>query len=197
MTGVYPDDGASQPSLAPPRAVEEALHVSEVATPAEQLRTSARGWHGVQLAVLGFIGLCGVLQRDSPGTPHWVQVVALVLVLLALVLACLATVTVASVAWPLSTGGRDVDDDAAQLRRGLILTFVAVAVLALGTVSGWWPQSGGGGGSAQVAVTATDGQHVCGVLTAAGPGRIGITTGGTPVAVALSDVAAVAPADGC
>ena len=28
----------------------------------EQLRTSARGWHGVQLAVLGFIGLCGALH---------------------------------------------------------------------------------------------------------------------------------------
>jgi hypothetical protein len=33
-----------------------------------ELRTSARGWHGVQLAVLGFIGLCAVLQgqADSP-----------------------------------------------------------------------------------------------------------------------------------
>jgi hypothetical protein len=171
--------------------------MSEGATPAEQLRTSARGWHGVQLAVLGFIGLCGVLQRDRPDTPDWVQVLALVLVLLALVLACLATVTVAGVAWPLSAD-RDVEDDAAQLRRGLILTFVAVAVLALGTVSGWWPQTGGGGsGSAQVAVTATDGQHVCGSLSDAGPGRIGITSGGAPVAVALGDVASVTPVDGC
>ena len=171
----------------------------EAATPLEQLRTSARGWHGVQLAVLGFIGLCGVLQRDRPGTPQWVQVLALVLVLVALALACLATVTVARVAWPLSPADADLDDDAAQLRRGLILTFIAVAVLALGTVSGWWPQSGGdgAGGSAQVAVTATDGQHVCGSLSDAGPGRIGITSGGSPVAVALGDVASVTPVDGC
>lgn len=172
--------------------------MSEAATGLEQLRTSARGWHGVQLAVLGFIGLCGVLERGRPGTPEWVQVLALVLVLVALALACLATVTVAAVAWPLSAAGRDLEDDTAQLRRGLILTFIAVAVLALGTVSGWWPQTGGdGGGNAQVAVTATDGQHVCGSLSDAGPGRIGITSGGSPVAVALGDVASVTPVDGC
>ena len=68
----------------------------------DQLRTSARGWHGVQLAVLGFIGLCGALHdaADAPG-PMWVQQVAAVLVLLALAVACVATVLVAIEAWPL------------------------------------------------------------------------------------------------
>src|SRR3712207_8556040 len=36
----------------------------------DELRASARGWHGVQLAVLGFIGLCGVLQEEQPSDPE-------------------------------------------------------------------------------------------------------------------------------
>ena len=47
-----------------------------------ELRASAKGWHGVQLAVLGFIGLCGVLQGAAgQDGPHWLQVIAGVLVL--------------------------------------------------------------------------------------------------------------------
>ena len=43
----------------------------------EQLRASARGWHGVQLAVLGFIGLCGALHDAGAATgPRWVQELA-------------------------------------------------------------------------------------------------------------------------
>ena len=39
----------------------------------ERLQTSARGWHGVQLAVLGFIGLCGALHDAGSATgPPWV-----------------------------------------------------------------------------------------------------------------------------
>jgi hypothetical protein len=61
------------------------------------LRSSARGWHGVQLAVIGFIGLCGVLQGGRPENPMWLQVYAGVLALAALALACVATVLVALV----------------------------------------------------------------------------------------------------
>src|SRR6476469_5318107 len=65
------------------------------------LRGSARGWHGVQLAVLGFIGLCGVLREGAgSGEPHWLQVLSGLLVLTAFGIACLATVLVALAAWP-------------------------------------------------------------------------------------------------
>lgn len=61
-----------------------------------ELRVSARGWHGVHLAVLGFIGLCGVLQPGAgSGEPHWLQVLAGLLVVAALGIACVATVLVA------------------------------------------------------------------------------------------------------
>jgi hypothetical protein len=93
--------------------------------------------------------------------------------LVALAIACLATFLVALVAWPLY-GGRSATDDAAELERdgrrlkqGLVLTFVALAVLAMGTASGWWPQDEGNG---DIAVQATSGERRCGSLTDAGPG---------------------------
>ena len=50
-----------------------------------ELRVSARGWHSIQLAVIGFIGFCGVLQNGRPDNPTWLQVWAGILVLVALV----------------------------------------------------------------------------------------------------------------
>ena len=170
------------------------------------LRVSARGWHGVQLAVIGFIGLCGVLQGGRPDNPLWLQVWAGVLALVALALAVIATFLVALVAWPLY-GGRDpeaTDDPAAlaregrRLKRGLVLTFAALAALALGTATGWWPQKDGDGGDGGlVAVQATNGQRVCGALQASSPGSVGVDVDGRTVAVSLQDVATVAPVDSC
>jgi hypothetical protein len=163
-----------------------------------QLRSSARGWHGAQLAVIGFIGLCGVLQGGRPDNPMWIQVLAGLLALAALVVACIATFLVARVAWPLY-GGRELEDpvrEGARLRKGLLLTFLAVALLALGTATGWWPQDEGDGGGL-VSVQATNGERWCGSLGDGGPGRLRIAADGGPVVVALADVAVVAPADSC
>jgi hypothetical protein len=170
------------------------------------LRVSARGWHGVQLAVIGFIGLCGVLQGGRPDNPMWLQVFAGVLALAALGLACVATFLVALVAWPLY-GGREptVTDEAAELERdgrrlkqGLVLTFAALAVLALGTATGWWPQDDAdGGGGGLVAVQATNGERWCGALADASPGSLSVSVDGNPVVVSLRDVAAVSPVDSC
>lgn len=72
--------------------------------PVGPLVASARGWHGVQLAALAFIGLCGVLSDSDPEVPRSVQLAAGVLALVALALACAATFVVATVAWPLPSG---------------------------------------------------------------------------------------------
>lgn len=86
--------------------------------PLAVLQFSAKVWHGFQLAVLGFIGLCGVLQGGDAGEDHleWVRHIAAVLVPVSLVLACLAVAVVGTVAWPVDgAGGGDQD---ARLVRG-------------------------------------------------------------------------------
>ena len=169
-----------------------------------ELRGSARGWHGVQLAVIGFIGLCGVLQGGRPDNPMWLQVFAGLLAIASLVLACIATFLVARVAWPLY-GGREppvtdetaaVERDGRRVRRGLALTFVSVALLALGTATGWWPQNDAGGGGL-VTVELTNGQRVCGSLEKATSGNLSVSVNGNPLVVPLDNVAAVTPADSC
>src|SRR4051812_15540184 len=145
-----------------------------------ELRASAKGWHGVQMAVLGFIGLCGVLQRDDGGDPTWLQIWALVLAIGALATALCAIVLVGRAAWPLygpqpeplpeseSSYARRVRDASRQLSRGLALTFLSVALLALGTASAWWPSDGASSSSSGglVEVRANSGQTVCGRLAA-------------------------------
>ena len=57
-----------------------------------ELRASAIGWQKIQFAVLGFIGLCGVLKGvGTSSDPRWLQIVAAILIVLALIVACYAT----------------------------------------------------------------------------------------------------------
>ena len=173
----------------------------------DELRTSARGWHTVQLAVLGFIGFCGVLARGGGDVnPGWLQLLAGVLVLAALVLACAATALVAGTAWPLGDveGGGSAGDrlrrDRARLRRGVAMTFVAVALLALATSSSWWPQreidddGPPDGGSVQVT---TRSGTVCGDLASAAAGSLALDVAGRRATFALDDVVGLRPVEGC
>lgn len=173
-----------------------------------ELRASAKGWHGVQLAVLGFIGLCGVLQGAAgQHGPHWLQVLAGVLVLLALVLACSATALVATAAWPVheiedgrSTGASAeaaLHHTARRLRLGIAITFIAVVVLAVGATSSWWPDNGSSGAAAtEVEVTTSQGA-VCGQLQEGDPGTIAVSSGGQRVVVAAGAVVRLRPVAAC
>ena len=173
-----------------------------------ELRASAKGWHGVQLAVLGFIGLCGVLQGAAGKTgPHWLQVLAGLLVLLALGLACTATALVATAAWPVheleerDAAEASVDQllhhTARRLRLGIVITFLAVMVLAVGATSSWWPKEGSTGASASlVEITTTQGA-ACGSLEDGDPGTITISSGGRQVVVPESAVVRLRPVATC
>ena len=174
----------------------------------EELRVSARGWHGVQLAIIGFIGFCGVLADPRPSTPAWLQNTAGILALTALVLACVATFLVGRVAWPLYGGAAaearpdataELGRDGRRLRTGLVLTFVALAALALGNAAGWWPEkkSAGGDGAGLVQVQAATGQRWCGTLGEARPGSVSVVVGGIPVVVPLQSVAVVRSVASC
>lgn len=166
-----------------------------------ELRAAARGWHGVQLAVLGFIGLCGVLTQERAVTPRWLEVAAGVLALSALTVACLATLEVGRAAWPLYRGDARAggDEDLARtgrrLRRGIALTFVAVALVALAAASSWWPGEARPGGS--LAVRASTGQSLCGTPAAGRTGALTLIVEGGRVAVPIQSIAAVQPVPGC
>jgi hypothetical protein len=182
------------PGTVMPEASEQPSRLAE-------LRSSAQGWHGVQLAVLGFIGLCGVLKPEAESAPDFLQGLAGILVVAALGIACLATFLIARVAWPLYTGSKAQADPSAelaragrQLTRGLLLTFVAVALVALASAVSWWPKPSGAG---QVEVQSADGQTFCGRLSEARQGVVRIETGDRPVLVAVQSVASMHSVDGC
>ena len=109
---------------------------------AAQVHASAREWHKLQLGVLGFVGLCGVLRGDSgSGRPLWLQDLSGIAALAGLVLALVAVTLVATVAFPLVAVPRN--PAARRLRLGIGVTFVAVALTALSALSMWWPRPGG------------------------------------------------------
>jgi hypothetical protein len=157
------------------------------------VRDSARGWHQIQLAVLGFVGLCGVLQRGRPENPSWLQTLALLLIVGALVTALAAVFVVGRVAWPPGSAPARPER---VLRTGIVLTFIAVGLLALGTTSMWWPESKGAA-SGQVEVRAADGQSWCGRLAAARPGAVAVQTGDRTILIGLGDVATLRSVDSC
>ena len=178
--------------------------MAEVGDRLTELRNSARGWHGVQLAVLGFIGLCGVLQSGAAAdNPWWLQVLAGLLTLLALALACLATALVATAAWPVygykELRAQEADDQevrrtSRRLRSGIAATFLAVTVLAVAATSSWWPS--GSDGSPLVEVT-TNSTQLCGELVPAEPGQVGLHVESRPVVIALQDVLQLQPRESC
>jgi hypothetical protein len=164
-----------------------------------ELRTSARGWHGVQLAVLGFIGLCGVLTGDEPSNPGWLQWLAGILAIAALATACLATFLVASAAWPLyrgeaEAGPGELARTSHRLTSGLALTFVSVALIALSASSAWWPADAGDG---DVQVRSASGQAWCGSLVASEAGTVAVGTGDRRVVVPIQALASVRPGGDC
>lgn len=161
----------------------------------ERLRTSARGWHGVQLAVLGFIGLCGALHdaAGAPG-PEWVHRLAAVLVLVALALACVATALVAGEAWPVrSAADAGPRHPVGHLRLGIALTFVAVGLAALATSSSWWPA----GDATGLVNVSTDQGTFCGQLLDSAEGAVVLDVSGQRVAVPLGRVSGLVPTSAC
>ncbi|WP_219417814.1 hypothetical protein [Pseudonocardia nigra] len=156
---------------------------------ADGLRASARGWHGIQLAVLGFIGLCGVLQQDR-ALPLAVELVAAVLALLAL--ACLATVLIGMVAWPL---GQTAGNAERRLRAGIVLTFVAVATVALSAAAGWWPSTEPAAGLVEASDAA--GRTWCGRFAETGSGGLTLIVDGDELTLPLRALTHVRPVGAC
>ena len=169
----------------------------------EQLAESARGWHRIQLAVLGFIGFCGVFW-DGAGSasPAAVRWLAAALVAAAFVLANLAIFMVGRVAHPVhalsdsatTADGTVIDRRTRRLRTGIRLTYLAVALLVAATLSSWLPTSPADGG---VLVADATGQGWCGQLVEAPAGEVRLSTADGPVGIPLNSVTLIRPQAGC
>jgi hypothetical protein len=178
----------------------EAAAGDAAAVPADQLEklsSSARGWHTIQVAVLGFIGICGILRTASSPAPRAVQWLAAALAVAALAAACAAIFTVGRVAYPVSDaadGASAVPDAAARLRAGIRLTIVALILAVIAALSGWWPAAST---TAAIAVTASSGQAWCGPLVSGPAGAISVRTAHGVITVPAQAIAQVRPVAQC
>jgi hypothetical protein len=168
--------------------------------PADRLSASARGWHTIQMAVLGFIGICGVLRTSDSSAPRAIQWLAAALAVAALAAASLAIFSVGRVAYPVDDAAdgtsalRSAGQAAARLRAGIRLTIVAVILAVIAALSGWWPAKAS---SAAVAVTGTSGQAWCGQLVSGPAGAISVRTGNGVITVPAQGIAQVRPVAQC
>lgn len=128
------------------------------------------------------------------------------LILVAFAAGCLGIYYVGRAAWPiygadpLSAAGSDrdtVDRASRQLRRGLALTFLSIALTALAATTSWWPTPQAGGG-ATVEIQAAGGQTVCGELAGSTRnGTLRVVTDSQAVDVPAGQVASVRPVEAC
>lgn len=172
------------------------------ADPLDGLAASARGWHRTQLAVLGFIGFCGILWDGDSVTGAGVQWVLVALVTLAFALAVAAILLVGRVAHPVHGPAEAAGDDhpravAAATRRlttGIRLTSGALALVVAATLAAWLPRAGDGGA---VVVADATGQTWCGDLAEAPAGQARLVTSAGPVTLPLDSVVVLRPVGGC
>lgn len=175
------------------------------------VRSSAKNWQGLQMAVIGLTGLCGALKKAGEGNlPQWLEVLAIGLILAALAVALLSVFLVVRVTWPLYRDDEPLEPDEAyaqrelksagrNLRTGLIGTFVAAALLALGTSSSWWPEEKAEEQKAPQALIQVDTVQgsVCGRLTDGSAGTITVENAQRQVAVPIGYVQAIRPVAAC
>src|SRR5688572_23008072 len=132
---------------------------------------SAKGWHNIQLGVMGFIGLCGVLSMgETPEGPQWLEWWSAGMAGLAFVTSLLSTWMVGSVAFPLygfTNPGEAMPASApGRLRGGIVMTFLSIVMMVLSSISGWWPSGAGGD---KVEVKDARGAAACGTWVEGAP----------------------------
>jgi len=170
------------------------------ADPGIWLQKSAREWQRVQVGVLGFVGLCGMLRGDSgEEQPLWLQKSGGLAAVAALVAAILAVTFVATIAQPF--GARSISLQAPQrrLRIGIGTTFVALGLTVISALGMWWPHETNKltGGSGEYVVVVTNSGSSCGTLVGSAPGSLKLEVAGRLLTLPLSRVVAIQSVTTC
>ena len=168
----------------------------------DKLSETARGWHTVQMAVLGFVGICGILHTADGTVPHGIQLIAAVLAGGAFVLGLVGILTVGRVAYPLDSAHTEADlvRRVAQLRGGIRTTVVALALVVVAALSGWWPHStdsAAATASVSVSVSDANGRTWCGTLVPGPDSAVSLQTAHGVVAVPSDSIATIASVSTC
>lgn len=168
----------------------------------DQMINSAKGWHSIQLAVMGFLGLCGVLRvGEEPAGPEWLAMWSTGMAILSFVASLLSMWMVGGVAFPTYSGEEMPASAPGRLKAGIGMTFVAVIMAVLGAADGWWPASqeaAGGATAGQMEVRDSSGNVACGkVAEGARPGAMWLETDKGRVTVTISTIATMRPVSSC
>jgi hypothetical protein len=164
-----------------------------------RLYESAREWQRLQLAVLGFAGLCGVLGGDSGSSrPLWLQDISGIAAVVGLALALLALTTVATVAFPITRRPITTATSAKRLKAGIAITYIAAALTAVSGLSLWWPSGRDAAETAHepVSITTLSGS-ACGTVEESDEGSLELETHGKRVKIPLSRLLSMKPVDDC
>lgn len=161
----------------------------------DSLIDSAKGWHNIQLAVMGFIGLCGVLRMgETPTGPEWLSWWSAGMSVAAFISGIISMWMVGGVAFPLYGGGQMPRNAAGRLKGGIGMTFATIVMMTLGAIGGWWPTGGN-----NVQVSDPSGNSACGELMQGAPsGSMWLQTdAGRVVTVSLKNVAEIRQVSTC
>jgi phosphatidylglycerophosphate synthase len=166
----------------------------------DSLIDSAKGWHNIQLAVMGFIGLCGVLRMgETPAGPEWLMWWSTAMSILAFITSLLSMWMVGSVAFPLygfAAEGQQLPPSApGRLKAGIGMTFLTIILMVLASLAGWWPSSPG---EDKVEVRDAQGASACGTWVEGAPaGALWLRTPEGTITVSLRQVTDMRPVAAC
>jgi hypothetical protein len=166
--------------------------------PESHVKLVAREWSKVQLGVLGFTGICGVLQSGGSSRPLWLQNASGIAAVVGLLVAVIAVGVVGIVAFPLGRGPMNPPAAARRVQLGIALTFVAVAFTALSSLSLRWPdKKGQGHSSAEKVIVRTISGAQCGTVIGDDSGLVDLDVNGTLLRLPLIRVVSIQQTDRC
>lgn len=164
-----------------------------------RIQESAREWQNLQLAVLGFVGLCGVLSGDDSGRtrPRWLQEVGAVTAFGGFAMAVVGILLVATVAHPVFRRPPAGSAAVSRLIVGIALTFAAAALTAVAALTWWWPQPARQPPAApKIEVTTSQGT-VCGIAVPGRTGAVHLDADGEQVVIPLRRLLALDVVEDC